>query len=513
MARCWTCGASTEKAVFTCTACNTLREIQGLRRETADNLGDLTEIQRRGFEELSHTLSDGLSEIASAIEWGFEELSWQLHQQTSILKNIDHTLKTPSQTQANEWRVMAEELRSRGVLDKSEEFFLKSLDANPLDYRIYVGLAQVYLQTDKFDAAKDSLEQSLPHAPRGSFKRMPKNPESWSGEEINEYLDQMPADTESMSEDDLDVYFESLERELKQEERAQEKVDMPDKSFTRRAFDYKSYSYRMIGHIYACKEDYSQAVLALETAVNLSPKYHEAVYDLAQYSAQVGDETICLSAVKSVIEADSFYFYLVRKERNFEPLSVEVTNLLDKISIDAANRAKRESSKSKEKIKLAENSIADALKVMPKNRYKDELLADSRICLDRAKSKVKLAVDKINPKDYGVSLGAIATCKDAASDAEMAQRQAIETGREYLGVSSNQRSEVLSELYLTFLGGIVGGAFLGAIPGCAAGCFINPLSSLTGALLGAILGVIIGIILAGREAAQDLHSANDMKQR
>ena len=171
MARCWTCGAHIEYPLFTCPACRTVEEIQSLWSETASNLDNLAEVQRRGFEELSNTLSEGLSGIASVIEWGFEEVNWRLQQQTAVLQSIDYTLKTPTQTQANEWRQMAEELRSRGVLDKAEEFFLKSLEANPLDYRAYVGLAEACLRMDRFDEAKAYLEESLPHAPRGDITR------------------------------------------------------------------------------------------------------------------------------------------------------------------------------------------------------------------------------------------------------------------------------------------------------------------------------------------------------
>lgn len=239
MARCWTCGAHIDRPLFTCPACSTVKEIQGLRKQTAASLDRLAEVQRRGFEELSGALSEGLSEIASVIEWGFEEINWQLQQQTTVLKSIDRTLKTPSQTQANEWRQMAEELRSRGVLDRSEEFFLKSLEANPLDYRTYVGLAEVYLQINTFDKAMAYLEESLPHAPKG---RSQSQEQDWDEE-----------------------WEEELERELRELER--EAFEIGEEANLRanlwqnkEYFDYKSYSYRLIGHVYACKEEYPNAV-------------------------------------------------------------------------------------------------------------------------------------------------------------------------------------------------------------------------------------------------------------
>jgi tetratricopeptide (TPR) repeat protein len=65
--------------------------------------------------------------------------------------------------------MMAEELRRRGVFKKSEELFLKALNLNPLDYRIYVGLAETYLQMNEFDKAKTFLKDSIPHAPESYY--------------------------------------------------------------------------------------------------------------------------------------------------------------------------------------------------------------------------------------------------------------------------------------------------------------------------------------------------------
>jgi tetratricopeptide (TPR) repeat protein len=169
MARCWSCGseiAGAGRYYWTCPTCEGVQEIKSLRKEASDNLSRLVGIQQHGFE----MLSERLSEVATVIVWGFETISWELHKQTDILRSIDHTLKTPSETQANEWRRMAEELRSRGVLDKSEELFLKALDLNPLDYRIYAGLAHTYLQMNQFDKARSRLKESLPHAPKLHYK-------------------------------------------------------------------------------------------------------------------------------------------------------------------------------------------------------------------------------------------------------------------------------------------------------------------------------------------------------
>src|SRR5262249_37412102 len=95
---------------------------------------------------LQATLTTGLSRIGSILEWGFNEISWQLQQQTEVLLDIDKTLKTPSETQANEYRRMADELQKRGVLDEAKEFYQKALSQNRLDYRTYVGFAHTLLR-------------------------------------------------------------------------------------------------------------------------------------------------------------------------------------------------------------------------------------------------------------------------------------------------------------------------------------------------------------------------------
>lgn len=173
MARCWTCGSSVSGYRYRCSACEDVprrlqsidREVESLHETISEGFADLARIQEAGFNQLSNQLSG----IATILEWGFGELSWQLQQHIEVLRSIDHGHKTRAETQAKEWRLHAEELRRRGVLDESEEFFLKALNEYRLDYRIYVGLAETYLQMNKFDKAMAYLEKSLPHAPKGDI--------------------------------------------------------------------------------------------------------------------------------------------------------------------------------------------------------------------------------------------------------------------------------------------------------------------------------------------------------
>jgi hypothetical protein len=170
MSRCWTCGSEFGGGwLFTCPKCQIItrgfqdvREIADAAKTATDKLDELIYEQQKAFQDFSNELSG----IASAIEWGFSELSWQIQQQTNVLREISHKMDIPSQIQATEWRRMAEELRVRGVYDKSLDFFLKALEANPLDYQIYIGLGRTYLCLSQFEDAEKCFLNSLPHAPQ-----------------------------------------------------------------------------------------------------------------------------------------------------------------------------------------------------------------------------------------------------------------------------------------------------------------------------------------------------------
>ena len=274
MTRCWNCGTEREGQRFLskCPICSQSKEVKKIREVLesyqSKDIHVEIDILEVDFTELSYQLSEiasaiewGFKGIASVIEWGFEELSWKVGQMIGVLKSIDETLKIPSQTQANEWRQIAEELRQRGVLNESERFFLMSLESNPLDYRTYIGLGKTYLHLEKPEEAKAFWEKSLPHAPKGEI-------------------------------------------------------------------DYKSYSYRLIGRIYFCQENYQKAVLTLEEAIELSPNYYFGHYDYAQYCALIGNKENFFSSLRIALAGGLIPLELVKKERNFDFFRKETTNLL-----------------------------------------------------------------------------------------------------------------------------------------------------------------------------------------
>ncbi len=167
--------------MFTCPACTGIPVMEDIRKGITDG----AKAQERAMQMIASGLgnvanqvsgvADELSTLAGIVQGGFDELNWELQQQTHILLSIDETLKSPSQTQAREWREMAEQLRSRDCLDEAEQCFLKSLEVCPLDFRTYVGLAMNFLRKNDFDKAEGILTRSFPHAPKGILDQAAKD--------------------------------------------------------------------------------------------------------------------------------------------------------------------------------------------------------------------------------------------------------------------------------------------------------------------------------------------------
>lgn len=475
MAKCWTCGTHVSGYRYTCSSCESLNEIKNLRKTVKSygkNLDYIAQIQQEGFEALKDTLSSGLSEIASAIEWGLGEISWQLQQQTDVLRSIDHTLKTPSETQANEWRLHAEELRRRGVLEESEEFFLKSLNEYRLDYRIYVGLAETYLQMNKFDKAKVFLEKSLPHAP----------------DEVKKELAAWCADCQNWVWVKSDACTQCHGSRLSKQ------------YFVPTGFDWRSYSYRLIGHIYACEENYQQASSALYSSRELSPNYVEGVYDFVQYCARL--ESISewtrnerLSELEWVILSEPFYFYLAQHERNFDLVRPEVEKLLTRLSTEASRKAKDAIAKSESALKEAHEAVSTAKQALSISRDKSTL--NSNTMIENAEAKLKLAKDKVASGDYAGFLEAILIAGESYSIANNAVNAAYGE-REHF---QKRRAEKVENAWKRVPGALIGWPWLSAIIGVIGGGIIGsiigifvPWKGTTDA--GAIAGFLIGIVIS-----------------
>ncbi len=269
--KCWTCGAEVETWSYTCPACQGSGVLQELRqmllperefppqvsgRQNASPLSCLQPlrlIQQDALARLESDSPESPAALASMLQWGFDEIEWQLFQQAEALHQLEFPVNPSSQQQADEWRIMAEELRRRGVFEDSEEFFLKALDVNRLDYRLYIGLAETYLRSNQFENAQNTLKKSLPHAP------------------------------------------------------------------SQENFDFKSFSYRLIGHIHACEEHYHEALSSLRLAVTQSSEYPDGYYDAARYAARAGSQEERAGFLRNALKTP-LYFGLAQKDRHFDDI-------------------------------------------------------------------------------------------------------------------------------------------------------------------------------------------------
>lgn len=369
MAKCWTCGTEVGSPAYTCDSCESSSALAALRRRAAENTesdvaGELERLQEEGAHELrdamrslsrvssvmpewrsvmTRMLEDrGVTGLATAIRWGFGELTWRAHQASDVLTDIDHSLRTPSATQADEWRRMAEELRRRGVLDESEEFYLKALELNRLDYRLYVGLAETYIRDSRFDQAKEMLERSLAHAPR----------------------------------DDI---------------------------------DYRSHSYRLLGHIHECEGELDRACEVLSEAVEMSPGYVEARYDFAQYAAQASLADEALASLREVLLARPSYWYLANVEPNFDPLRADVDDLLDDLRVEARSAASESVARAEEAIREAGTEVEAA------RREAEELgiELESAVRYEQAVAEAERSLTDMQSEDYLTVLGAADSAREA----------------------------------------------------------------------------------------------------
>ena len=490
MSNCWSCGRSLPGGfdyAFTCPDCVQIKELKNIRESNISGFQELARIQEDGFEQLG----ERLAEISSVIEWGFEEISWRLHEQTTVLKSIDHTLKTPRQTEAKELREMAEQLRNREELIKSEEFFLQSLELNPLDYRTYIGLSFTYMKLGKFDNAESLLETSLRHAPKDSLEEKPVE-----GEHII-----------------------VLESELKQYYRA---YSPPPKPFgvgrgildegtyegeAEPQFDYRSYSYRLLGRIHYCKEEYQKALESLRNSIQFSPEYYKGNYDLAQYSALFKYKEECISALKKAILGRPFYFYLAQKEKNFEPLRNDVEALQVSIKTEAVNRAEESIAQTEHLLKNVKQEVSIVLELLEKSREKKTL--ESKEKLIEAWTKNRFAEQTMQSGDYNAIVEAVPISLQSRELALEARRKANSEQHYY----ESRCDERAKELTRTLSRYPFYGAFIGAFIGSFVGFFLSAIIAGEGAdfeqsgsvigptmavctVLGAIGGITIGIIIS-----------------
>jgi len=407
MGNCWSCGAPVGGAryIFTCPACEetaVMKDIgKNIRRITKGQDGVMLAISS-GLEKVAAGLSgitDELCTLSGIVQGGFDELNWALQQQTEVLLSIDETLKSPSQTQAREWRKMAEELRSRGCLDEAEKWFLKSLETSPLDFRTYVGLAMNYVRKNDFDKAEEVLTRSFSHAPKG-VQGTDDALETLidSGNMIGAIKLRREMTGEGLQE--ARHYVEAMA--LFGMEARDETVQVPQ-------FDYKSLSHRLIGRIYACRGNYGRAAAELRLAIDLSPEYTEGNYDYALYCVQSGTNSDWEQPLRRAITAQPGYLNVAWCERRFAPARKKLESLLTVLLNEAYLTASRAIQNAETKFAEAERAAADVGLITPGYVYYKDRVKEAGTVLATAKSDW-------SSKDYSKLVRARA---DAARATEM----------------------------------------------------------------------------------------------
>ena len=474
MSRCLSCGWDLPGGydyLTTCPHCAQVKASLKIEESTVRGFEELARIQERGFERLS----DGLSEVVSVMEWGFEEINWELHQQTALLKSIDHKMEIRRQLEAIELRRMGENYFKKGKLEKAEKSFLEAIELYGQDCRTYIGLHFTYLELGRFDEAMTLLQESLDWVPER------KTTLAWMGDKQFEVQEgQSYVDAFRVSRGTKESKTDSLS-------------------------DFKSYIYRLIGRIYYCKKEYSKAVEALINSVRLSPDYSDGHYDLAQYSALVGNIEKCNSSLEKAILGKPLYLYMARKERDFESLRSDVNSVIRNIETRASNRASEEISKTDSVLKKANQSVASALTASGKS--KDEATLESIKIYKDAKVKLNSAKEKVQSGDYMKLLESVplssqsrALALNATEKANIELKQYKEKRkerREWLAISGCGILILAPVLFL--IGGVIG-AIIGAIIGFFLS--VENLSNIV-AIIGALLGIVIAFLIAWLARPED----------
>lgn len=255
---CWTCSSETASPTFDCIECQKLsvltdveHNLEQLSRGETLQMG-VSALQLHALDQLKSEVSQGLSKIVSAIHWSTDQIRWAIEEQSELLRSIDHTLQTPSQTQGNEWRMIADELAKRNVLEDAVAHYHKSLQANPLDVRAYIGLGRTLIKQSRLRDAFEILENGLPHVPASNAGSQGAN--------------------------------------------------------------CRSYVERLLGHIEFCCDNVDSAQQRLAKAVAASMRDADAQYEYAQYSAVLGDNETVRAALKQAIGLKPFFWEAGRSD-------------------------------------------------------------------------------------------------------------------------------------------------------------------------------------------------------
>lgn len=231
----------------------------------------------RGIEELKSDFNHGMSLVISRLEAQQKQLSGMLEK----LDVIHKVLEAPDRTRAREFRTMGLERLSRGLLDKSLEAFLHSLEKEETDFFVQLQVGKLYLYgVDEDDDVIDIVkaEKHLRDAIRYAKADMEYLPEA------KKYF------TESCFHCSTSYYIQGVEK-LKENK----------------------------------KEDGEQllneAISLSKKALEISPEFSEALYHCAKYYVLLNKKEDAFQYLTEAIIIDENYIEKLNKDHDFDEIA------------------------------------------------------------------------------------------------------------------------------------------------------------------------------------------------
>ena len=155
MSTCFYCGGSHKTSACYIQAQNqtvgAIEKIGYQQLSAIDNLSlahrDSAREMSSSFDFMSDRISQSLGEVVDAIgeladifEFNHSEMMWQMERQLEVLTGIQNMLENPRATLANELLEMGVNSLKVGMIEESKRLLQEAVEANPLDYRIYIAM-------------------------------------------------------------------------------------------------------------------------------------------------------------------------------------------------------------------------------------------------------------------------------------------------------------------------------------------------------------------------------------
>lgn len=179
MSTCFYCGGNHKTSACYIQAQNqttgAIEKIGYQQLSTIDNLAlahrDSAREMSSSFDCMSDRISQSLGEVVDAIgeladifEFNHSEMMWQMERQLEVLTGIHNMIENPRATLANELLEMGVNSLKVGMIEESKRLLQEAVEANPLDYRIYIAMGYTYLEMDDLKNALDRFEYALKNA-------------------------------------------------------------------------------------------------------------------------------------------------------------------------------------------------------------------------------------------------------------------------------------------------------------------------------------------------------------